>query len=143
MSVLKVIIPGKPRGQGSVTLWSTPGGGERAKYAPDVVNHRNLVIDIMTQEYHGDPISYPVGVKIKAVFARPKTHFGTGANANRLKDSAPHWYTGYPDGDKIARLINDALTIAGVIADDRYVAWHSVEKRWGPKAGTLVEVEVI
>jgi Holliday junction resolvase RusA-like endonuclease len=57
-----------------------------------------------------------------------------------LRPEAPYWCTGYPDGDKGLRLVNDALTIAGVIADDSLVVVARVEKAWTDTARTQVEV---
>jgi crossover junction endodeoxyribonuclease RusA len=139
---LVVSIPGKPRTQGSMTLWRDAAtGGERAKYAPETVAHRNLAVGLFRDAWAGAaPLTGAVAVRIVAVFARPKSHYGTGRNAGVLKDWAPEHYTSAPDGDKIARLVLDALTIAGVYADDGLVAVHRVDKVYGDRPATLVEV---
>jgi Holliday junction resolvase RusA-like endonuclease len=139
---LVVAIPGKPRTQGSMTLWTDKvTGRERAKYAPEVVAHRNLAVGLFRDAWAGAwPLPGPVAVRILATFARPLSHYGTGRNAGVLKDWAPVYYTSAPDGDKIARLVLDALTIAGVYKDDGQVAVHRVEKVYGERPSTLVEV---
>lgn len=140
---LVVIVPGKPRTQGSMTLWrDARTGGERAKYAPETVAHRNLVVGLARQGWGRLPIGGPVAVQIVAEFTRPKSHYGTGRNASVLKSTAPILHTQAPDGDKIARLVLDALTIAGVYRDDSQVAVLRVEKRWSDMdhPRTLVEV---
>jgi crossover junction endodeoxyribonuclease RusA len=60
-------------------------------------------------------------------FARPAAHFGTGRNAHLLKPSAPARPVpkGKDDGDKLQRAVMDALTDAGMWADDsQVVEWH-------------------
>ena len=140
---LVVEIPGKPRTQGSMTLWKDPRtGGERAKYAPETVAHRNLVVGMARQGWGArERLTGPVAVHVLAEFARPKSHYGTGRNAARLKPWAPVLHDQAPDGDKVARLVLDALTIAGVYVDDGQASVLRVEKRWSEGASrTVVEV---
>jgi Holliday junction resolvase RusA-like endonuclease len=70
-----------------------------------------------------DRATGPVGVQITFRFARPKSHYRTGRNAHILKDDAPTYVTsgGAGDGDKLQRSTFDALTAAGVIADDSLI----------------------
>lgn len=139
---LTITIPGKPRGQGSITLWRANDGTERAKHAPDTINHRNLAIGLLRQAHQGKPPhTGPIAVRICAELPRPKNHYRTGRNAGILKETAPLWATTYPDLDKIARLIGDALTIAGIILDDSQIVIWRAEKRYATGAPqTRVEV---
>lgn len=140
---MRAVIPGKPRGQGSMALWRGDDGKERAKYGDETINARNLAVSILRGAW-GDrpPLAGAVGVRITARFPRPKSHFGTGRNAGVLKDWAPHWVIVPTDGDKIARLVNDALTIAGVVADDAIVALLRVEKVYADSGPGETRVEV-
>ena len=72
----------------------------------------------------------PVGVDLDFYFARPKSHYGTGRNATKLKPSAPEEMITTPDVDKLARCALDALT-GVVIADDAQIADLAVRKRYG------------
>jgi Holliday junction resolvase RusA-like endonuclease len=154
-----VVIPGKPRGQGSLSLWRAPDGTERAKNPPETIQHRNLVVGMLNEAWTEKnlkltqdsfmfqapkraPLTGGVGVHILARFPRPKSHFGTGRNAGRLKDWAPRWVTTPTDGDKIARLVNDALTIAGVVGDDAQVSLLRVEKVYADAGPGETEVRV-
>jgi Holliday junction resolvase RusA-like endonuclease len=139
---LAVAIPGKPRTQGSMTLARNPRtGAEFAKYGEHTVAHRNLAVHLFRAAWAGsEPLAGPVAVRILATFARPKAHYGTGRNAGVLKDWAPVWHDQAPDSDKVARLLLDAMTIAGVYWDDAQVAVLRVEKVWGDQGATLVEV---
>ena len=140
---MRLTIPGKPRTQGSMTLWRGADGAERAKYGDETKNHRNLVVGLAMQEWGGrPPLDGEVGVKIVANYVRPKHHFGTGRNAKVLKASAPARPTGraYGDVDKVARLVLDALDIAGVYNDDSQVVALAVEKAYAATPNTEVLV---
>ena len=66
--------------------------------------------------------SEPVAATIVFILPRPLAHYGTGANRGKLKASAPRWPAGHRmDLDKLARSTLDALTQAGVWADDGQV----------------------
>lgn len=60
---------------------------------------------------------------------RPKSHYGTGRNAHLLKDSAPAAPGSRPDGIKLARAIEDALSKV-VYTDDSRIVSHLIEKRY-------------
>lgn len=69
-------------------------------------------------------------VDISFVMARPKSHYGTGRNATKLKDSAAAHPTVKPDVDKLSRAILDACT--GVVwRDDAQVVEKTVRKVYG------------
>jgi crossover junction endodeoxyribonuclease RusA len=52
----------------------------------------------------------PVHLEVTCYFSRPKSHYGTGKNADRMKPSAPVYHTKKPDLTKLVRAIEDALT---------------------------------
>jgi len=55
------------------------------------------------------PLDEPLEVIIFLYYSRPKNHYGTGRNANKLKDSAPWWKTTTPDRDNADKIYLDAL----------------------------------
>ncbi len=63
-------------------------------------------------------------------FRRPKSDYGTGRNAGKLKKSAPAHHAKQPDLSKLVRGVEDALT--GIVyRDDRQICrYGEVEKRW-------------
>jgi crossover junction endodeoxyribonuclease RusA len=74
----------------------------------------------------------PVVVRAKFTFARPKAHFGTGRNAAVVKPTAPAYPASHAVGDldKLLRAGFDALTDAGVWADDSQVVHVAARKVW-------------
>ena len=140
--ILAVTLPGRARPQGSMQLSRDPRTGkELSKYAQETVNHRNLVVGVLQQAWVGQAaLVGPVAVWCRFTFTRPKSHFGTGRNVEVLKVGAPVFMSSMPDADKLLRLVNDALTIAGVIDDDKQIVVMRGEKVYGERAGTLVRV---
>lgn len=66
------------------------------------------------------PADVPVALQVCFYFNRPEGHYGTGANAGRLKGSAPLFMTQKPDVSKAIRCLEDALT-EKLYADDKQI----------------------
>ena len=84
----------------------------------------------------------PLDVVLTWSLPRPKSHWGTGRNADRLKDSAPAYPTPQPDLDKLTRAVFDALTASKRIVDDAQITDAVVRKRYATtrEAGWSSEV---
>lgn len=83
----------------------------------------------------GFPLDGPLVAEMAFTFARPKGHYRTGRNAHLLRDSAPPYPAVVPDLSKLIRSTEDALTDAGVWADDaRLVAYHQPRKVYASSA---------
>lgn len=67
-------------------------------------------------------------VNLEFYFDRPKSHYGTGSNADKLKASAPKYHTKKPDVDNLAKAVLDACQDAGLFKDDSAVVGLTVEK---------------
>lgn len=100
----------------------------------------------MTADLHeGDvvyrtPLEGPLLLELTFWMPRPKSHFGTGANAAKLKQSAPRQPIVKPDLLKLARGVEDALT--GIVyRDDAQIATEILQKAYGDPA--RVEVRVV
>ena len=85
-------------------------------------------------------------------FERPKSHFGTGRNSDKLKPRAPRHHTQKPDKDNLEKAVLDALgQFDGmpplIWCDDCQVVDGRTSKRWanpGEEPGVsigIVEVE--
>jgi crossover junction endodeoxyribonuclease RusA len=93
---------------------------------------------VMKQE--GGPLAGAVHVYIRFTLPRPKSHYRTGRNAHLLRDSAPTYPDGRPDGDKLERAVWDGLTMGGAYADDGQVVMWGGYKAYGPP-GCIIEIE--
>jgi len=67
--------------------------------------------------------------------ARPKSHFGTGRNADQLRTNAPTLHSIRPDLDKLLRSTWDALKTAGAYADDPQLAQVGAMKAYAVPVG--------
>jgi crossover junction endodeoxyribonuclease RusA len=72
----------------------------------------------------------PIRCDLTFYLPRPKSHFGTGKNAQMLKKSAPTRPTGTPDRDNLDKAVCDAITAAGVWVDDSQVTSGTIRKRY-------------
>ena len=89
-----------------------------------------------------EPLTGPVIVELVFWMPRPKSHFGTGKNADVRKASAPLHHTRTPDIDKLARCVLDAITHIA-FDDDSQVVELAAAKTWAgqtAKAGVHVRV---
>ena len=145
--LLTCIIPGTPQQQGS----KRNVGGNRfieanrnlAPWRADAIAYlRRAALD---QWGHAaeSPITDPVRVGVRFIYARPKSHYGTGRNAGIVKASAPHYKTSAPDLDKLQRALGDALTQAGILRDDALIVEWTAVKLYGPTPLTALTVTTI
>lgn len=65
---------------------------------------------------------------------RPRSHYRTGKFANFLRDGAPSLHSTKPDLDKLLRSTCDALTTAGVYADDSRIVQVFAVKAYETRA---------
>ena len=138
-------IKGVPGAQGSkvMTRW-----GSMRESSSRVGPWRQAVMWQTENDYLFPPIIDPVCVDIIFFFARPKSHYGTGKNADKLKDSAPEHCTSSSHGDidKLCRSTLDGLAVrsgGNVIRDDSQVVRLCAEKRYASAdeaTGALVTI---
>lgn len=82
-----------------------------------------------------------VAVQIRFQFPRPRSHFGSGKNAEVIKANAPQYKLGKPDLDNLAKAVLDALTvIGGFWADDAQVARLVLSKYYDPVPGAEIMI---
>lgn len=140
---MRFTVPGVPVPQGSKTAFVVKGRAvvaesNRAKLKP----YRATVAEAAAAATNGGGlVTGPVRLELLLVFARPKSHFRTGAYAAVLRDDAPAYVSTRPDASKVTRAIEDALT--GIVwRDDAQVAELAVTKVYGdpPRAEVVVEL---
>lgn len=72
----------------------------------------------------------PVALEAQFFFPRPKNHYGTGKNANRLKESAPAAHITKPDTDNLIKPIKDVMEQIGFFVRDSQVCDERVVKKY-------------
>lgn len=83
-----------------------------------------------------------VSLSVAFIFARPKSHYGTGKNAGKLKPNLSPWHTQKPDRTKLLRCIEDSFK--GVLwKDDSQVVYGQCTKVWGESDRVDVMVSVM
>ena len=141
-------IKGVPGAQGSkmITRW-----GSLRESSQKVGPWRQAVMWQTENDYHLPPIIDPVCVDITFFFARPKHHYGTGKNAEKLKPSAPVHCTSSANGDidKLVRSTLDGLSArsgGNVIRDDSQVVFLTCRKQYAcaeESPGALVSLRTV
>lgn len=143
-------IPGRPTPQGSMRPITIRGGkGARAIHSDRTMQSRGLMVEIIESQWNGTvPFDTALRLDYEFVIRRPLSHYGTGRNADRLRFAAPQFpisrRTG--DSDKLERLPNDALQLAGVIDDDVLICEWGGQKRYaedGEPEGTRLLVSEV
>ncbi len=109
---MQIIIPGRPVAK------KRPKFARRGKFVTTYSDQETeeskfymLAKSQVTEKKTG-----PLAVEMTLRFRRPKSHYGTGRNACRLKSSAPDAHVSKPDVDNCAKFILDCLN--GLAWDD-------------------------
>jgi Holliday junction resolvase RusA-like endonuclease len=151
---LAFTVYGKPQPAGSKRAFAVRKGGVATGQIavtdanPKAKSWQREVSDVarwkMQERPDWTPFDYdlwfgPLVVAMTFYVARPKSHYGTGKNADTLKPSAPTYPTGKPDALKLARGTEDACT--GIVwRDDAQVVELTVRKLYGLPERCEIEV---
>ncbi|MEV7422828.1 RusA family crossover junction endodeoxyribonuclease [Streptomyces sp. NPDC091212] len=144
----EIVVYGLPAPQGSKRSY---GGGRMVESSPYVKPWREAVKGAALDAIHHDDdwvrLDGPLFLAVTFTFARPGGHFRTGRFAAQLRAQAPAFPAVAPDLSKLVRSTEDALTDAGVWADDARVVDTVSQKRYilsGPdtlrSAGAVIRV---
>jgi Holliday junction resolvase RusA-like endonuclease len=82
----------------------------------------------------------PMRLQVTFWFPRPKNHFGTGRNIEKLKETAAHFHTSKPDIDKLVRAVGDALSGTVFRDDAQIVEMRAIKLYTSTGARALVTV---
>lgn len=126
---LHLHVYGDPRPQGSKRhvgrgIMIESGGAALKTWREDV---KQAALAHMT---HIDPLSGPIEITVAFSLRRPMSHFVGNDRVRGLRKTAPLYHTGRPDVDKLLRSTLDALTSAGVYADDSLISLVMATKTW-------------
>ena len=131
MKNLEVFVPGvpvaQPRMKGAIIA------GKIRMYTPNTANKwKDSVRRVVESALQTDPrldMLTQLQLELSFHLPRAKSHYGTGRNAELLKNSAPDYHTQKPDADNLAKAVMDSLN--GVLyPDDSAVVSLVVEKVW-------------
>ena len=127
---ISFFVAGTPKSQGSKRAFMRPG----AKHPTLLESAGEALKDWRASVAYAAAkqaraITGAVKVSLAFQFSRPKSHFGTGRNADQLAASAPEYHTKKPDVDKLARAVLDALTNV-VFEDDSRVTVLAATKHY-------------
>ena len=141
MTSMRLFIPGVPAPQGSKAVYN----GRVVEMSKKVRPWRRAVAQaVRAQRADGFPIAEAVTVTCNFYLPRPKSHYR--ADGVTLRPNAPGYHVTTPDVDKLVRGLLDALTIAGVLADDKYVVTSVGNKDYADGAqqpGAYVEIRAL
>jgi len=146
--IIELFIEGEPVAQPRPRAVSM--GGKARMYNPKTAKAWKKLIGIRVSSFLlSKGITSPMmgAVAVRSVFylQRPKSHYGTGRNASRLKDSAPAFCTKKPDLDNLQKAVFDALTDIQAWHDDSQVIDECTVKKWadGRGPGLFLTIEPI
>jgi Holliday junction resolvase RusA-like endonuclease len=140
---IQFTVFGKPAQMGSKKAFIR---GNRAIITDDNSEKRkqwaNAVSSAAAEVMRGRTLlATPVVLRAVFYFRRPNSHYGSGRNAQSLKNSAPGLHAQTPDLDKLVRCLGDALT--GIVFRDDALIWSmSLSRHWTEKQERC-EVEVL
>lgn len=137
----------QPAGSKRAFIFNPKDGGEpRASVTDANAKSRPWKYAVATsarEVYHGSLLTGALRVTMTFYRCRPRSHYGSGANAGRVKASAPAYPGTKPDALKLARGVEDALSHV-VYVDDAQIVDEYLFKRWcenGEPARTEIMIE--
>lgn len=137
-------VPGVPQPGGSKRgiAVKTKTGKIRAVVVEDAKHNApwRAVVSLAASEHFAEPLRGAISFSFSFVMPRPKHHYGSGRNAERLKPDAPHVHTIPPDVTKLIRSTEDALKGIAWL-DDCQVVSQAAGKMYGPRPGCWIRIE--
>lgn len=144
---LKFFVAGLPMTAGSKRAVPTPAGTRVIESGSRAVRDakaawRADIIEAARRADGWDPERGPVVLSCHFFLRRPQSHYRTGRFAGELRASAPIRPTTTPDLSKLARAVEDALTVAGVVWRDDSQVVSCQHSKFYADAGRPVGVKV-
>ena len=109
-------------------------------YDPSAKEKKSIVTILLAENDFGETVNYSCSVCIVVQYLRPKSHYGTGANSDKLKKNAPLHPAVKPDIDNVAKAYLDVLVMAKIIRDDCLVNRLEVHKVYSKTPSVEIEV---
>lgn len=125
METLTLTIPGIPIAKNRHRT------GKGKTYSPQTEEERAVQWEIKRQLGTGfELLKGPLLVSVDSFFPRPKGHYGTGRNSEKLKPSAPYFHTATPDHDNICKFYADCMNKVVYLDDSQIVGSDRCGKNW-------------
>ena len=125
---MRAFIYGKPKPQPRPRAFAR--GGRAGVYNPNNAHEWKAQVSKGLVKYANMDIKKPFKLMLDFYMPRPKSHYGTGRNTGKLKQSAPSHHTGTPDIDNLIKAVMDAITALNVWRDDSQVVTIHAYKTW-------------
>jgi len=136
MDEIVLNIPGKPIAKKRHRIVHKTGH----IYDPNAKDTARVITQCLIPQSRGYEIfTGALFVKFEFVFKRPKSHYGTGRNKDKLKKSAPVFCNVVQDFDNLEKFVCDAMNTV-IYGDDRQIVQSMTWKRWGSVARSLITV---
>lgn len=118
-------IPGDPRGKGSVRVYNGHGVKDEATEV-----YMSTAILFMRQNHHGAPLSGCLAMTMDVYLRRPEKLVPKVGPRIRAPQPPAHAFPApaKPDTSNVLKAVEDALTQAGVIVDDKVITMHVLGK---------------
>ena len=130
-------VPGHPTPQGSMVAGVNPHTGRafvKHDNRENLLTWRGRITSRACDHWTDDPSEAPFFVSLRFWFRRPKSHLGSGRNANIVKPSAPAFPMAKKrsDIDKLERAVLDALSDVVWIDDAQVVSVRKFKRYTEP-----------
>ena len=126
-NLVTFFVPGEPVAQPRVKARAF--GRQARVYTPDTADKWKSEVKSMTR-VKMDVTQGPYDLGLMFRMLRPKAHYRTGRNAQKLRDAAPVLHTKKPDVDNLAKAVIDAMVDSGRVDDDSFLVYLAVSKVW-------------
>ena len=73
------------------------------------------------------PMDGPIEANLIFYFSRPKSHYGTGKNSNKLKDNIDTWHSKKKDLDNLIKFVLDSLNHKAYLDDSQICIINSAK----------------
>ena len=130
-------IPGPPKHQQRHR--SSSRGKFIHQYDPSAKDKKSFLLQAK-QYAPKSPHNGAVYLTVWFCMKRPKSHYGTGKNQAKLKDSAPLWHTNTPDVDNCIKFVMDSLNKV-FWKDDSQVSSIIAQKRYDENPRTVIQID--
>ena len=121
---ISITIPGKPIGKARPRFFKR--GNFVGTYSAQKTEEGQCMLEICKALGENfKPLTGPLKLEIDFFMPRPKSHFGTGRNVDKLKESAPTYPTTKPDISNCIKFYEDCLNGLAWVDDKQICEIHA------------------